>query len=372
MNYQGIRLKRELERQNRNHEHHQQLDFPRSAYASQANNDWYGNGACNNSNTMASWISDQQRQRHQQRQQLGSPTPEYASQATNHGCGSEASSNSNTTASWINDQQKQQDEQINILPHHREYLGFTTYGNLTTYGVCVIDNFLKGNLARQLFTLVESLSSSHGLLHDPMMSLSNARSQSFTRYRDDYITWLSGSENGYPCIETLKSCLNTIIKLFYRYSLSQNEKYCITHRSSVQVSCFPADSMGYKLHSDNPNNNGRLLTLVYHCNAGYEKHTSGGCSRFYTNNKKYIDIEPKFNRLVIYWSSNYLEVQPCKSSLYSLTTWYNGTKIKEPVANNFPNTSSPFTIQSSLNLPSTSSSTAILNNEVDAKMDEFL
>ena len=210
--------------------------------------------------------------------------------------GSEASSSYSGSRDQQQQQQQQQDQedQINILSYQSEYLGFTTHSALTTYGVCVIDNFLKGKLAWQLLTLVKSLSSSNGLLHDPMMSLSNAKSQSFSRYRDDYITWLSGNENSYQCIETLKCCLNKIIKLFYRYSLSQNQKYCITRRSSVQVSCFPQNSMGYKLHSDNPNDNGRLLTLVYHCNVGYKRDTHGGCSRFFTNNSKHVDIEPKF------------------------------------------------------------------------------
>ena len=362
MNYQGIRLKAELGHQCRQR---QQLGYPRPVL--QVNDNGYGGGeASSSTNTTAFWISDQQKQKHQQRQELGYPRSAPVLQAKENGYGSEASNNTNTTESWISNQQKQRkdDEQINILPYQREYLGFTTYNDLKRYGVCVVDNFLKGNLARQLFTFVESLSSSNGLLHDPMVSLSNARSRSYSRYRDDYITWLSGCENGYPCIEILRSCLNTIIKLFYRYSLSQNEKYSITHRSAVQVSCFPANGMGYKLHSDNPNENGRLLTLVYHCNIGYEKTISEGCSRVFTNSKHYIDVEPKFNRLVIYWSSNYLEVQPCKSSLYSLTTWYNGTKIEEQPegAANSPSISPPSIVEPDLNLlPS-----ALMHDELES------
>ena len=273
--------------------------------------------------------------------------PSY-NQHSRQGSGASSSSNTDTASSSLRtnnvlhqerNQFKQDKDEINILPFQRKHVGFTIYSTLTTYGVCIIDNFLKGELAEQLFTLVESLSSSQGLLHDPMVSVSNAKKEIFTRYRDDYITWLSGSRNGNQCIETLSFCLDNIIRHFYRYSLSQNHRYCLTQRSFVQVSCFPPNSMGYKLHSDNPNNNGRLLTLVYHCSKGYEQITHEGCSRFFTNDSKYIDVQPKFNRLVLYWSSQYLEIQPCKRSLYSLTTWYNGSKMKQQeqsTRRNFP------------------------------------
>ena len=299
-NYRSDRLKKELDL---NHHHHTPYTpYPKRFLASNIQHRRRGSGASSsssNTSSPSSTLSTNNVQKQQQQQQ----------------------------------QQQQQNEQdkdeINILPFQREYLGFTIYRALTTYGVCVIDNFLKGELAEQLFTLVESLSSSQGLLHDPMVSVSNDKKERFTRYRDDYITWLTGSKSGNQCIEKLNFCLDKIIKLFYRYSLSQNHRYCLTQRSSVQVSCFPPNSMGYKLHSDNPNNNGRLLTLVFHCSKGYEQITHEGCSRFFTNNSKYIDVQPKFNRLVLYWSSNYLEIQPCISSLYSLTTWFNGSKMKQ-------------------------------------------
>jgi len=219
---------------------------------------------------------------------------------------------------------------LNIHPLQEQYLGFTVHTALNSLGVCVIDNFLKAQPAKQLNTLVKSLSSSHGLLHDPLnvpITVGEGQTLDRARYRDDYITWLSGNKTEYHCVEILTECIYKIIKLFYQYSLSQKERHCITHKSMVQLSCFPLHSMGYQIHSDNPNNNGRFLSLVYHCNEEYDCKTDGGSTRFYLNDK-FVDVHPNYNRLVMYWSTNLLEILPCKRSLCSLSTWYFGNIIK--------------------------------------------
>lgn len=213
---------------------------------------------------------------------------------------------------------------LNVKPIQEDLLGSSMYNGLSKVGVFVIDNFLKKETANKVHCMVKNLSSIQGFLHDPMSNTPGQGQFQQDRYRDDWISWLSGKEKGCDSIELLFKAFNDVVELFLKYSRTQGKLLKVTHKSQMQVSCFPTQSMGYKTHSDNPNNNGRILTFVYHCNSGYNARTHAGATRFYVNNNKYADVLPKYNRLVVYWSSSLLEILPCGNTLYSLTSWYFG------------------------------------------------
>ena len=97
----------------------------------------------------------------------------------------------------------------------------------------------------------------------------------------------------------------------------------------MQISCFPKNSSGYLPHIDNPNKNGRILTFVYYPNEKYEVEDYGGLSRFYVNARtEMVEVEPKQNRLVIYWSDDRVvtETLPTYRDVFSLSCWFLGSE----------------------------------------------
>ena len=202
-------------------------------------------------------------------------------------------------------------------------------GALKKVGLCVIDNFIHNEIAEQIKLETDALYLTPGVFGE-----AEQPSKSTSSYRSDLITWVTGQEKLCPKIkeltETIDYMLATTIK---------SEKFPrVIHKSRVQVSCFPKNTFGYKCHIDNPRNNGRLLTAVYFCNKAYNRETDGGVSRFYIkSNTKCVDIEPKFNRAIVYWSDsrNMHETLPCRRNLFSLTSWYyhceNPISARDPI-----------------------------------------
>ena len=128
-------------------------------------------------------------------------------------------------------------------------------------------------------------------------------------------------------------------------------------RSRAMVTHYPKDSF-YSRHIDNANNNGRRLTCIYYANEESTNEDIGGKLRLYkpnflnsidssTNSHKNslnqkiktkwddvrADIEPRKNRLVIFYSDKRTphEVLPVKSESgrYAITTWFFDQEEKE-------------------------------------------
>lgn len=113
----------------------------------------------------------------------------------------------------------------------------------------------------------------------------------------------------------------------------------------AMVACYPGNGAGYVKHVDNPNADGRCVTCIYYLNKNWnakvgcmliafvlwmafmvlEVCTSGimsfflssqehgGVLRIFPEGKSYVaDIEPLFDRLLLFWSDrrNPHEVQP--------------------------------------------------------------
>ena len=87
--------------------------------------------------------------------------------------------------------------------------------------------------------------------------------------------------------------------------------------------------VGYKPHIENPNNNGRLLSVVYYTNKNYTKIEDEGLVRFYLkNNTRFIEVEPSFNTAVIHWSDQRVIKEILSSNsrdLYHVTSWFFGS-----------------------------------------------
>uniref|UniRef100_A0A452TIM5 hypoxia-inducible factor-proline dioxygenase n=1 Tax=Ursus maritimus TaxID=29073 RepID=A0A452TIM5_URSMA len=95
--------------------------------------------------------------------------------------------------------------------------------------------------------------------------------------------------------------------------------------SQAMVACYPGNGTGYVRHVDNPNGDGRCVTCIYYLNKDWDAKVSGGILRIFPEGKaQFADIEPKFDRLLFFWSDrrNPHEVQPAYSTRYAITVWY--------------------------------------------------
>uniref|UniRef100_A0A8B9DHV3 hypoxia-inducible factor-proline dioxygenase n=1 Tax=Anser cygnoides TaxID=8845 RepID=A0A8B9DHV3_ANSCY len=91
------------------------------------------------------------------------------------------------------------------------------------------------------------------------------------------------------------------------------------------VACYPGNGTGYVRHVDNPNGDGRCVTCIYYLNKDWDAKVSGGILRIFPEGKaQFADIEPKFDRLLFFWSDrrNPHEVQPAFATRYAITVWY--------------------------------------------------
>lgn len=142
--------------------------------------------------------------------------------------------------------------------------------------------------------------------------------------RGDQITWVSGAE---PGCHTIKYLLNIIDKLVSVTAKKLGKS--ITHRSKAMVACYPGNGAGYVKHVDNPNSDGRCITCIYYLNHNWNATDHGGVLRIFPQGKPYVaDIEPLFDRLMMFWSDrrNPHEVQPAYAPRYAITVWYFDTK----------------------------------------------
>ncbi|CAG2182413.1 unnamed protein product, partial [Oppiella nova] len=69
-------------------------------------------------------------------------------------------------------------------------------------------------------------------------------------------------------------------------------KYRINRRTKAMIACYPGNNSQYVRHIDNPNNDGRCVTSIYYLNKDYNRQISSCVA----------DIEPKFNRVIFFWS----------------------------------------------------------------------
>lgn len=95
----------------------------------------------------------------------------------------------------------------------------------------------------------------------------------------------------------------------------------------AMVACYPGSGSHYVKHVDNPNRDGRCITVIYYLNVNWDVKRSGGLLRIFPEGWRgdtVADIEPIFDRLLFFWSDrrNPHEVQPAYHTRYAITLWY--------------------------------------------------
>ncbi|XP_063287204.1 prolyl hydroxylase EGLN2 [Pelobates fuscus] len=190
------------------------------------------------------------------------------------------------------------------------------------YGICVKDNFLGETLGSRVLNEVELLNSSGKFRDGQLVSQRTIPSKNI---RGDQIAWVEGKEPGCENIGALMSRIDEVIM----NCSGQLGSYIINGRTKAMVACYPGNGMGYVRHVDNPNRDGRCLTCIYYLNQNWDTKVHGGLLQIFPEGRSVVaNIEPIFDRLLIFWSDrrNPHEVKPAYATRYAITVWYFDAK----------------------------------------------
>ncbi|XP_052661179.1 egl nine homolog 1 isoform X3 [Harpia harpyja] len=177
---------------------------------------------------------------------------------------------------------------------------------MNKHGICVVDDFLGKELGGLVAQEVRALHHTGRFTDGQLVS---QKSDSSKDIRGDKITWVEGKEPGCQTIRLLMNSMDDLI----RHCNGKLGNYKINGRTKAMVACYPGNGTGYVRHVDNPNGDGRCVTCIYYLNKDWDAKVSGGILRIFPEGKaQFADIEPKFDRLLFFWSDrrNPHEVQP--------------------------------------------------------------
>ncbi|KAM6128513.1 egl nine homolog 1 [Pterocles gutturalis] len=189
---------------------------------------------------------------------------------------------------------------------------------MNKHGICVVDDFLGKELGGLVVQEVRALHHTGRFTDGQLVS---QKSDSSKDIRGDKITWVEGKEPGCQTIRLLMNSMDDLI----RHCNGKLGNYKINGRTKAMVACYPGNGTGYVRHVDNPNGDGRCVTCIYYLNKDWDAKVSGGILRIFPEGKaQFADIEPKFDRLLFFWSDrrNPHEVQPAFATRYAITVWY--------------------------------------------------
>lgn len=208
-----------------------------------------------------------------------------------------------------------------LLPPQRMALDYVV-PCLSSYGICVKDQFLGEGLGSKVLAEVEVLNRS-GKFRDGQ--LVNQRAVPSKSIRGDQIAWVEGKEPGCANIGILMAKIDELIL----HCAPKLDKYVINGRTKAMVACYPGNGMGYVRHVDNPNGDGRCITCIYYLNRNWDIKVHGGLLQIFPEGRSLVaNIEPLFDRLLIFWSDrrNPHEVKPAYATRYAITVWYFDAK----------------------------------------------
>lgn len=189
---------------------------------------------------------------------------------------------------------------------------------MNKHGICVVDDFLGAETGLGILENVKALYKTGRFTDGQLVS---QKSDSTKDIRGDKITWIEGKEPGCERIQFLMNRMDDLI----RHCNGKLGNYTINGRTKAMVACYPGNGTGYVRHVDNPNGDGRCVTCIYYLNRDWNAKEHGGLLRIFPEGKaQFADIEPKFDRLLLFWSDrrNPHEVQPAYATRYAITVWY--------------------------------------------------
>ncbi|XP_014715774.3 prolyl hydroxylase EGLN2 [Equus asinus] len=190
------------------------------------------------------------------------------------------------------------------------------------YGICVKDSFLGAALGGRVLAEVEALKRGGRLRDGQLVSQRAIPPRSI---RGDQIAWVEGHEPGCRSIGALMAHVDAVI----RHCAGRLGGYVINGRTKAMVACYPGNGLGYVRHVDNPHGDGRCITCIYYLNQNWDIKVHGGLLQIFPEGRPVVaNIEPLFDRLLIFWSDrrNPHEVKPAYATRYAITVWYFDAK----------------------------------------------
>lgn len=192
------------------------------------------------------------------------------------------------------------------------------------YGISVKDNFLGPQLGDRILEEVEMLNQSGKFRGGQLVNQNTVPSRNI---RGDQIAWVEGCEPGCNYIATLMARIDEAIMCCA--ATGRLGDCVINGRTKAMVACYPGNGAGYVRHVDNPNCDGRRITCIYYLNKNWDVTKHGGMLQIFPEGKNVVaNIEPLFDRLLIFWSDrrNPHEVKPAFATRYAITVWYFDAK----------------------------------------------
>ncbi|XP_051503135.1 prolyl hydroxylase EGLN3-like isoform X3 [Myxocyprinus asiaticus] len=179
-------------------------------------------------------------------------------------------------------------------------------------------NFLGDRIGERVLQEVRRIHQSGTMQDGQLVSQKLGKSKAI---RGDKIAWVDGTES---CCQNIGFLLTRMDKVI-THADGKLEKFKIRGRHKAMVACYPGNGAGYVKHVDNPNADGRCVTCIYYLNKNWNAKEHGGILRIFPEGKSYVaDVEPLFDRLLLFWSDrrNPHEVQPSYATRYAITVWY--------------------------------------------------
>ncbi|KAG8449627.1 hypothetical protein GDO86_016315 [Hymenochirus boettgeri] len=203
---------------------------------------------------------------------------------------------------------------------------------LLSSGFCYLDKFLGEEIGNRVLERVRQMHQD-GSLKDGQLA-GHLQGISKKHLRGDKIAWIAGTEEGCESIGLVLSVIDRLVVLCGDH-LGQ---YYVKERSKAMVACYPGNGAGYVRHVDNPTGDGRCITCIYYLNKDWNAKVHGGILRIFPEGgSRIVDIEPIFDRLLLFWSDrrNPHEVQPSYGTRYALTVWYFDAKERAAARQRF-------------------------------------
>lgn len=151
--------------------------------------------------------------------------------------------------------------------------------------------------------------------------------------RTDKMVWMEGNE---PFVEKYLKRHILRADIFSQklnlmcQSLAPEHSWEGFSRCKIMATCYPEGGKHYVAHYDNPNRNGRKVTIILYLNEEWKK-GDGGVLRAKTKGIQ-ADVAPLFNRLFVFWSDRRVphEVLPTAKGKdrFAITIWYMDEKEK--------------------------------------------
>ncbi|XP_072247383.1 egl nine homolog 1 isoform X2 [Leuresthes tenuis] len=180
---------------------------------------------------------------------------------------------------------------------------------MNKHGICFVDNFLGLETGVGILDNVKALHKTGKFTDGQLVS---QKSDSTKDIRGDKIVWIEGREPGCEKILFLMSRMDDLI----RHCNGKLGNYAINGRTKAMVACYPGNGTGYVRHVDNPNGDGRCVTCIYYLNKDWNAKEHGGLLRIFPEGKaQFADIEPKFDRLLLFWSDRRNPHEVCHHSV---------------------------------------------------------